>query len=186
MNILSKAETWITSQVHACKAMHLALNSLTFFSPQSINHAIDFKMAYYKLAHCLEFNGKIALSPSYLIYTWIICFLCNIYMGNLHHLFHVLLHNSCAHRFCPCYPSFNLSFPSSAFSILNFLTRHHHPFYHLPYFIPVNTIIDNNYFVLALCSAQLYSFGETPIRGFSKSCSMKIKLKTGNLMFMRE
>lgn len=79
MNILSKAETWITSQVRACKAMHLALNSLTFFSPQSINHAIDFKMAYYKLAHCLEFNGKIALSPSYLIYTWIICFLCNIY-----------------------------------------------------------------------------------------------------------
>ena len=77
MNILSKAEMWITSQVRACKAMHLALNSLTFFSPQSINHAIDFKMAYYKLAHCLEFNGKIALSPSYLIYTWIIYFLCN-------------------------------------------------------------------------------------------------------------
>lgn len=51
----------MTSQVSACKAMHLALNSLTFFSPQSINHAIDFKMAYYKLARCLEFNGKIAL-----------------------------------------------------------------------------------------------------------------------------
>ena len=61
MNILSEAETWMTSQVSACKAMHLALNSLTFFSPQSINHAIDFKTAYYKLTRCLEFNGKIAL-----------------------------------------------------------------------------------------------------------------------------
>jgi len=109
---------WITSQVSACKATHLALNSLTFFLPQSINHAIDFKMAYYKLARCLEFNGKIALSPSHLIYTWIICFICNIHMGNLHHQFHVLLHNSCAHHFCPRYPSFNLSFPLSTFSIL--------------------------------------------------------------------
>ena len=96
--------------------------------------------------------------------TWIICFICNIHMGNLHHRFHVLLHNSCAHHFCPRYPSFNLSFPSSTFSILNYLTPHHHPFYRLPYLIPVNTITDNNYFVLALCSAQLYSFGETPIR----------------------
>lgn len=78
MNILSKAETWITSQVSASKAMHLALNSLTFFSPHSINHAIDFKMAYYKLGHCLEFNGKIALSPSHLIYTWIICITCSM------------------------------------------------------------------------------------------------------------
>lgn len=142
-------------------------------------------MAYYKLAHCLEFNGKIALSPSYLIYTWIICFLCNIYMGNLHHLFHVLLHNSCAHCFCPCYPSFNPLFSLIRLSILNFLTRHHHPFYHLPYFIPVNTIIDNNCACL-LCAPHSSIHLEKHQSEVSKSCSIEIKLKTGNLMFMRE
>lgn len=65
---------WITSQVLVLAKLCIWLWIHWLSSLQSINHAIDFKMAYYKLAHCLEFNGKIALSPSYLIYTWIICF----------------------------------------------------------------------------------------------------------------
>lgn len=167
VNILSKTETWITSQVRACKAMHVALHLLTFFSPQSINHAIDFKMALCKLVHCLEFNGKVALSPFHLIHTRIhffpirITFIMSSYIipGLISYAWppKPQLISSLIHLFNP-------ELPDPTPPALSF-------FSHLSPFIPANTVIDNNYLVLSKCSSQLCSFGETPIRGFQRAAA---------------
>lgn len=125
VNILSKTETWITSQVRACKAMHVALNLLTFFSPQSINHAIDFKMALCKLVDCLEFNGKVALSPSHLIHTRIYFF------SHSHHLYYVLLHNSWVHLLCLATQASTYFFPHPPFQ--SWITWRPRPFFLLPF-----------------------------------------------------
>ena len=125
-------------------------------------------MALCKLVHCLESNGKVALSSSHLIHTGTHFFL------HSHHLFHVLLHNSWAHLLCLATQASTYFFPHPPFQ--SWITWPPPPtptpalsfFSHLSPFIPANTVSDNNYLVLTMCSAQLCSFGETPIRGFQR------------------